>query len=82
LEATRDHFHVFFDFTPASTTTVFDFHFEPALIEIKFPCSTEDTIETTGAFASATCAKTAKPNPSTIDSWAMRAMKVCGTSIS
>jgi hypothetical protein len=54
LEATRDHFHVFFDLTPASTTTGFDFHLVPALIETKFPRSTVVAMETTGVFASAT----------------------------
>jgi hypothetical protein len=54
LEATRDHFQVFFDFTPTSTTTGFDFHFVPALIETKLPRSTVVAMETTGAFASAT----------------------------
>lgn len=54
LEATRDHFQVFLDFTPTSTTTGFDFHFVPALIETKLPRSTVVAMETTGAFASAT----------------------------
>ena len=82
LEATRDHFHFFFDLTPASTTTGFDFHLVPALIETKFPLSTVVAMETTGVFASATCAKTAKPNPSTTDTRAIRATKVLGTRIS
>lgn len=31
VEATFDHFMVFFTFTPISTTTGLDFHFEPAV---------------------------------------------------
>lgn len=79
LEATRVHFHVFFDLTPASTTTGFDFHLVPTLIETKFPRSTVVAMETTGVFASATCAKTAKPNPSTTEAWAIRATTIFGT---
>ena len=80
-EATRDHFQVFFDFTPTSTTTGFDFHFVPALIETKFPRSTVVVMERTGAFASTTCAKTARPNPRTTIPWAIRAIRALGICI-
>lgn len=72
-EATRDHFHVFFDFTPTSTTTDLDFHFVPAPTEMKFPRSEEVVTETAGAFASAIWANKARPNPRTRIPWAIRA---------
>jgi hypothetical protein len=62
---TRDHLIVFFDFTPTSKTTDFNFHFVPAEMETKFPRSTEDASVIIEGFASAIWAKTDRPNPAT-----------------
>ena len=71
-DATFDHLRVLFDLTPTSTTTDFDFHFDPALTEIKLPRSTVVVMETIAVFASATWAKTARPKPSTNIPWTNR----------